>query len=468
MFVCILALPTNNSSAQGYKLPSQTDDWLTSTQQANASVTKLHTIAELNLSRKVQLLEIGGEVASEKKTRPAILVAANLGGNRPLATEGAIYLVNRILADENHYADRTWYIIPCGNPEAAGRFFEDPRYDDPRNDTPHNDDMDEDTDEDGFNDLNGDGLITRMRVKHPDGTWIPDANEPRLMRRADPKKGEQGIYKIYSEGLDDDGDGKYNEDGPGGTNVNINFPHLFKHYTASGGLYPGSAREAYGIMKFVYEHPEIAMIFAIGETNFCHTPPKGGRKGGADLTRIRIPADMAEMMGADPGQRYSMEEIIEMAQPLAPQGVELDESMVAEILGLGAMVNPQEKDLVFYEKFAEDYKKYLEEKGVKGERFDPEKARDGSFELWSYYNIGVPVFSMDLWSVPKPEEKKEESSGITIEALGKMSSEDFLALGEEKITAFLKEAGAPEQFSAQMIIEGMEAGQGTDVPLLHH
>ena len=66
---------------------------------------------------------------------------------------------------------------------------------------------------------------------------------------------------------------------------------------------------------------------------------------------------------------------------------------------------------------------------------------------------------MGLWSVPKPEEKKEESSGITIEELGKMSSEDFLALGEEKITAFLKEAGAPEQFTAQMIMEGMESGQ---------
>ncbi|MCK7536580.1 MAG: hypothetical protein MZV63_39160 [Marinilabiliales bacterium] len=59
---------------------------------------------------------------------------------------------------------------------------------------------------------------------------MPVEGEPRLMRRADAVKGEKGIYKLYTEGIDDDGDGQYNEDTPGGTNVNINFPHLFKSF----------------------------------------------------------------------------------------------------------------------------------------------------------------------------------------------------------------------------------------------
>ena len=59
------------------------------------------------------------------------------------------------------------------------------------------------------------------------------------MREGRSKKGEQGIYKLYTEGTDDDADGEYNEDGPGGTNVWIlTSLILFKHFTASGGSYP--------------------------------------------------------------------------------------------------------------------------------------------------------------------------------------------------------------------------------------
>ncbi|MCK7535348.1 MAG: hypothetical protein MZV63_32390 [Marinilabiliales bacterium] len=31
---------------------------------------------------------------------------------------------------------------------------------------------------------------------------------------------------------------------PGGTNVNINFPHLFRSFDRRSGLYPGSSPEA--------------------------------------------------------------------------------------------------------------------------------------------------------------------------------------------------------------------------------
>lgn len=82
-------------------------------------------------------------------------------------------------------------------------------------------------DEDGPEDLNGDGYITLMRVKDPEGNYIIDPKEPRLMRLADPKKGEKGMYKIYSEGLDNDDDGQINEDPLGGVEINRNFPHDF-------------------------------------------------------------------------------------------------------------------------------------------------------------------------------------------------------------------------------------------------
>ena len=441
-----------------YPEPGEINTKLKELHTSHSSITKIHEMAVSPGNNEVLMIEIGEETSSEKKVIPAILVVGNLEGTRPIASLGALKLAEKVI-EEEHYRKNTWYIIPAGNPDAHYAYFSSPVYERQQNDLMNNDDLDHLEDEDNYNDLNNDGTITGMRVKHPEGEWIIVSDNPRLMREADPKKGEQGIYKIYSEGIDDDKDGKYNEDLAGGTNVNRNFPHLFQTSLPESGLYPGSSPEARSIIEFAFEHPEIAMTFSFGATNFCYAPPKGGRKGEVDMDNIKIPERMAGMIGADPDKSYSMQEIIEMVQPLVPAGMTVDESMVASFLGLGAVVNPLDADLVFYKKFADDYKKYLEEKAGKKERFDPEKARDGSFELWSYYHLGVPVFSMDLWSISKPEKEKKEEDGLTVEKLEKMSSEEFLALGEEKIETFMTKSGVPDQFTAKGVMSMVEGGR---------
>ena len=446
-----------STQQDNYPDPSRINESLRDLQRDHPDVSSVSQLATSPGGSQVLLLEIGKEISTGEKKNPAILVAGNLEGDRPLTGLAALRLAEMILDNPGHYASKNWYIIPSGNPDALTGYFRTPLNENTRNATPHNDDVDELTDEDGFDDLNGDGMITRMRVRDPEGEWIPVEDEPRLMRKADLSKGEQGIYKVYSEGTDNDEDGKYNEDGTGGTNVNLNFPHLFEPFDPETGLYPGSSPEARAILEFVYAHPEIAMTFAFGATNFCYSPPKKGRKGEVDTDRLTIPDRYAEMLGADPDRTYSMAEVIEMVRPLVPAGVTVDESMIAGFLGLGAVVNPLDEDLAFFNKLSEEYKKYLEEKGVTSERFDPERARDGSFELWSYYHLGVPVFSMDLWSVPKPV--KKENGGLDLEQLGRMTSDEFLALGEEKIAAFMEEAGVPEQFTAERVMAMVQNGQ---------
>lgn len=424
-------------------------------------VTRVHDLAVSPGERDLIILEIGNEITSAGKKAPAVFVAGNMEGTVPISSEASLFLADLILSDQSNYENLTWYILPCGNPDAAMHFFERPLVMDQRNDLKHNDDMDELTDEDGYNDLNKDGLITRMRVKDPEGIWVPVGSDPRLMRKADYSKGEKGIYKLYDEGVDDDRDGKFNEDVPGGVNVGINFPHLFKPFTATGGLWPGSVDESYQLMKFITDHPEIAATFTFGSTNFCLVPPKGGRKGSVDMDKIKIPERFAEMFDADPDKSYSMSEIIEMVQPMVPEGMEVNESMVAGFLGLGAVVNPMKEDLVFYKELSEKYKEYLKEKGAEYDRFDPEPAKDGSFELWSYYHLGIPTFSMDFWTLPKVKEKKEKGSGLTSEQLKKMSDEEFIALDREKISAYLKEIGAPKQFKADVVVNMVKGGKMT-------
>jgi hypothetical protein len=430
-------------------------------QEKNSGIVKIHDLALSPGNRPVLLLEIGTEIKNENRLNPAVLLVANMEGTAPLGTEAAIYLAENIIGKSEFYKKFTWFILPSGNPDAAERFFSKPLYKDSRNGFQVNDDIDDQTDEDGYNDLDGNGIITMMRVKSPDGEWIPVNSDPRLMKKADPAKGEKGIYKLYSEGLDDDNDGKYNEDVPGGTNVGLNFPHLFKFFVPENGLFPGSTPESYNLMRFVFNHPEIAMTFSFGSSNFCLVPPKGGRAGSVDMEKISIPEEIAKSFGADPSKTYSMKEIMELVKPMVPAGIELDENMVAGFLGLGAIVNPLNEDLVFYKKLSEDYTAFLKQAGMTVDRFDPEDGKDGSFELWSYYHLGVPVFSMDLWSIPKPKEEKTSSSGLTPESIENMTKEDFLAIGEEKFSAFMKESGAPPQFKASMVLEGVKSGQMT-------
>jgi hypothetical protein len=460
-WLVLFALASGLSAAvtfDRYHTPAELNAALQEIALANPAAVKIHKLAQSPGGRDVLLVEIGPEVGKADKTSPAVFVGANFEGIIPISGEAALYLVKQLIDKPDVRKNLTWYVLPCPNPDAASRYSEKPLVADPRNAKPHNDDMDDAVDEDGPDDLDGNGIITMMRVKDPAGEWLPVPGEPRLMKRADWSKGEKGVYKLYTEGLDNDGDGEYNEDGPGGANIGVQFPHLFKAFTPESGPWPGSEPESFAVLKFVNEHKEIGLTFVLGQTNFCLTPPRGGRKGEADLTQIKIPDRIAGYIGADPNRTYTMAEIMDLVKPLVPEGMQLTESMIASFLGLGAVVNPLPEDLKFYKELSDKYKEFLKKAKLDEKRLEPAQDKDGSFELYSYYQLGLPSFSLDFWTLPEVKEEKKEPD-ITPEKLEKMTNDEFIALGEEKIDAFLKSAGAPPQFKAKQLIEGIKAGQ---------
>ncbi|MFW6310171.1 MAG: M14 family metallopeptidase, partial [Prolixibacteraceae bacterium] len=454
----ILTAQTNLTFSK-YHTTEEVQQMLKQFQQNNSANTKLHSIADSPGGEKVSILEIGSNLTDV----PAVFVGANFEGNIPLATEGALKLAQMLLDSAEYTSGLKWYIMPQPNPDAAKGFFTNVKYNRTVNSFEVNDDVDDAVNEDGFDDLNGDGYITQMRVKSIEGTHLVSEKDERILKRADTKKGERGMYKIYSEGIDNDGDGRYNEDGPGGINVGIGFPHLFPYDKKEAGLWSGQTPEVYSIMRFIFDRPEIAMVYTLGSSGFCLAPPKSGRKGDPNMDRIKIPSRYARMLGADASKTYSMDEVIEMMKERVPDGTEVTPSMVAGMLGLGAAVNPLEDDLRFYNKFAEEYKEYLKEKDFSTENLDPAPAKDGSFELWAYYHLGVPSFSMNLFTVPKVKNEKteKEEGALSMDVVEKMDSEEFVALGKENIDKFLKANNAPERFTAERVIQMMESGRFT-------
>jgi len=458
IFTVSRATGQSGTSFDKYHTNQEVQQILEKLQKDNPAACTIHNIATSPGGAVINVLEIG----SNLKNVPAIFVGANFEGNIPLSTEGALYLAKMLLDSANYTKNRKWYILPQPNPDAASGFFAKVKYEQSVNGFEINNDADEAINEDGFDDLNNDGYITKMRVKDLEGTYIESKNDPRIMVKADATKGEQGEYKLYDEGIDNDNDKQYNEDGEGGINVGIAFPHLFPRDKKEAGLWAGQTAEVYNLMRFVTDRPEIAMVFTLGSSDFCKAPPKGGRKGGANLQSIKIPGRYARMLSVDPTQTFTMDEVVEMVKQQVPAGMEVTPSMVAGMLGLGAAVNPLDEDLKFYTKLSEEYKKYLESKKFNTDRLDAPGDKDGSFELWAYYHLGVPSFSMNLFTVPKVKEEKKKTEGlVSLDDVEKMSSDEFVALGDDKITAFLKANNAPDRFTASGVSEMMKSGKIT-------
>ena len=352
----------------------------------------------------VQVLEVartpgGAEVRAVRlgagedvENRPALLVVAGAYGPHLVGTEVALHVAQSLASGYGNDStvtqllDRTTlYLILGANPDAAAAFFEQPRRERTRNAEPYDDDRDAEVDEDGPEDLDGNGLITMMRVLDPAGEWFPDPEDPALMRKADPVKGEIGSYRVYVEGIDNDGDEAWNEDPPGGVDVNRNLPYGYEFFAEGSGLYPVAAPEARGIAQFYMDHPNIAAVYVLGPQDNLLEAWKHERERGA-------------VAPADDGTRRRRSR-----RPLTSV-LEVDEPYFAEVA----------------RRFGE----------ITGLESGPESAPSSGDVLASaYYDMGRWSFGSRAWWIPADEDGSEE----TPEAAATPAAEGDAAEPEEAV-----------------------------------
>jgi hypothetical protein len=394
-------------------------------------------------------------VGADEGTAPAIFVVANLEGNRPLESLASIRLLEKLDGEWKGLAKQyTWYVIPLGNPDGYTRLFDSPVDGSAINARPVNADKDNAEGEDGPDDLNGDGVITVMRQKHPEGKYVAVGAGP-LLRKADPGENEIGVWRLLPEGLDNDGDGEINEDGPGGVLPAHNFPHEFEHYTADKGLFSASERESRAIMQFAFDHPEISMTLHFGSVNTLAKMPPTDKKGRAAEDEYEVPERWAQYLGFEPKKKYPIDEIVQRVRD-AFGSQDISEDRVLQWLGAGAMVNPDREDQAWWKQVNEKYEEYFEEAAGKIKLIDPPRIQDGSFEEWAYYQYGVPSFGLDFWTPAKAEKKKDDGGGLTPDSIETMSNEDFLALPEDTLANL--QAKISSDFTVEQMRKGFEAG----------
>lgn len=275
-FAIILAAAPGELSFDKYHNPKEVNSLLKSWSSKHPQLTKLINIGKSSGKSDLFVFRIAAQAKGSPKpdSRPAVFVSANIEGVPLIGTEAALMLIEKLLteygSDEKITSlleKRTVYVAPLLNPDVAQKFFSQIRCESRLNNNPTDDDLDDLIDEDGPDDLNKDGLITQMRVKDPEGQMLPAPDESRLMKKADKKKGEKGIYKVYTEGIDNDGDGEYNEDPPGGVELNRNFPHDFEYYVNQAGRWPVSQKETIALGEFLTSHSNIAMVLNFSSEN---------------------------------------------------------------------------------------------------------------------------------------------------------------------------------------------------------
>ena len=207
----------------------------------------------------------GGLKASEK---PAFWIDGGIHANEIQSVEVPLYTAWYLLEMKEQspiikklLQERTFYIMPMLSPDSRDEHMKNPNTTHtPRTgQRPIDDDKDGLIDEDGFDDIDKDGSITLMRKKDPEGLFKEDPKRPGLMMRVAP--GEKGQYTLLgTEGIDNDGDGRVNEDGNGSYDPNRNWPWNWQPpYIQRGSHnYPLSIPEVRMTADAIIARPNIA------------------------------------------------------------------------------------------------------------------------------------------------------------------------------------------------------------------
>lgn len=210
-------------------------------------------------------------------SKPAILVVGGVEGNLPLSTELAIGFAENILQGTNTDSIKTllnkttFYVFPNMSPDAMEQYFAALQYERQGNATVTDEDRDGQSNEDGYDDLDGNKKITWMRVESPVGEYKTHPNDPRVLIKADISKGEKGKYIVVAEGIDNDKDNLFNEDGEGGVSFNKNLSYKHPSFTPGSGEFPVSENETRALLDYLYERYNVYAVISFGSNNNLST-----------------------------------------------------------------------------------------------------------------------------------------------------------------------------------------------------
>jgi hypothetical protein len=236
-------------------------------QAAFPKFLKLESIGKSARGRDLMLMTINNPDTGPEMGKAAMYIEANIHGNEIQGAEVCLYTIWYLMENYGRIADvkrlvdeRVFYIIPTVNPDGRQYFMEGPGGNARSGHVPVDDDNDGLFDEDPPEDINGNGIIEQIRKYVPGrGDYRVSRTNPLVLEPV--PFGETGDWiMLGQEGVDNDGDGMVNEDGPGSYDPNRNWGSDWQpDYIQSGAMdYPFQLPEARAVNDFLMAHPNIA------------------------------------------------------------------------------------------------------------------------------------------------------------------------------------------------------------------
>lgn len=265
-----------NLSFNKYYDWKEVEEALRKLEKAYPKFLKLRSAGKSYEGRELWYMTINNPDSGDEMSKCAFYMDANIHGNEVQGGEIGIYTVWYLMENYAYNEtvkqlvdERVFYIFPSVNPDGrdlwlhtGGRARS--------GQVPFDDDNDGLYDEDGPEDLDGDGEAGSMyiKVEPGKGTHRLSDKDDRLVpiqKNIEGKPDELGDFKyIGSEGIDNDGDSRYNEDGGGGYDPNRDWGSYWqpKYIQGGAGEYPFYWPESKQIRDFFYTHPNIAGVQA--------------------------------------------------------------------------------------------------------------------------------------------------------------------------------------------------------------
>jgi len=342
--------------------------------------------------------------------KPAQWIDGGTHGNEFTGTEVCLYIIDQLVTGygsdpeiKRLVDDNVFYICPTVNPDGVFNSVERD-ISQRQNSMLIDDDRDGKVNEDGPDDLNGDGHITNFRYRDPEGRYVVDDVDPRLMvQLGRDETTTKERWSVVREDKDNDGDGERGEDSEGGIDLNRNFPEgWFRPDGFAGGQgdYATSAPETQAIAEFLTNHNNVLMAQNYHTSGgFTYRP-----LGTAPHPNLH-PKDVA-VLDFIMGKKY-----------LELLGEEIPE----------AWQNPDEMDK-YKEALKETSKnKYAIQRGYelpRGWRVSYDEARDqrygyGMATDWMYLQYGIYAITTELWNpakdIPDFPQVQEDEAYINIQ-----------------------------------------------------
>ncbi len=258
-------------------------------------LTRLTVAGTTPEGRDILVLEVTDLSSGAFEDKPAYYMEGNIHAGEITGCMCILYFLDTVFSNldspeiKRMLRDYTIYALPRVSPDGSEHYLTTPDMVRSTNRIyPYQEDMP------GLvpTDLDGDGVIRKMRVKSPVGIWKESKEDPRVMVKRKPDETEGTFYNVYSEGLIKDYDGMRIVSAPQkfGNDFNRNYPVGWKpeHEQHGAGSYPLNHPETRANTDFLIAHPNICSVLDMHTMGgqILYTP-------GFKLAKEADPADIA-------------------------------------------------------------------------------------------------------------------------------------------------------------------------------